>query len=149
MTRRPRQRSEKRAEWRWASASYVSRLTRVLRSVLISISICAMHSFEIIRIHVESIQDKTLSLPDRHSPAILSRKFPFGNIRSHNITGLIAPETLAMASVTDRKSIFVRRAHLPRTVAGRFDYQQLNTFDIDRFWRACADTGSINPVLFR
>src|SRR5215510_14572701 len=107
-----------------------------------------MYSIKIVRINVESIQHETLSFPDRHSTEMLAGKLSLRDTGDHNVAGLVAQKRFISGSMADRESIFVRGAHLPRTVADGADDQRSDTLDLDPHRRTFADTGGVHPMLF-
>src|SRR5262245_2756661 len=108
-----------------------------------------MYSFKIVRINVKSIQAETLSLPDRYSPPMLACKLSFRNVGGHDVTSSVAQECFISGSAPDRESIFVRSAHLPRTMADGIDDQRSDALDLDPLRRAFADASGVSPMLFR
>jgi hypothetical protein len=96
--------------WRDRTRNYVlssiSGLGRVFGSVFITVS--AVNSFKVVRVHVESVQDEALPLADRYSTEMLPGEFPPRNIRMRHIAGLETNERLIVSTMANRKSVFVR-----------------------------------------
>src|SRR5262245_22176412 len=107
-----------------------------------------MYSIKIVRINVESIQHETLSFPDRHSTEMLAGKLSLRDIGDHYVAGLVAQKRFISGSMTDRESIFVRGAHLSRTVANGADDQRSDTIDLELLRRTVADTDGVDLMLF-
>jgi hypothetical protein len=92
-----------------------------------------MRSFYIVRIHIESVEDKALSLPDCYSTEMFPGEFPSRDVCGYDVTGLVAQEGFFSGPMMGRKSIFVCGAHLSGTMAGGSDNQWADTFDINLF----------------
>src|SRR5262249_36598600 len=72
----------------------------------IPIPIRKMGPVNVVGIHVESVQDKALSLPDRYSPKMFARTFPFRNIRAHYVACFEAHESFIVSPMANRKPVF-------------------------------------------
>jgi hypothetical protein len=80
---------------------------------------------------------------------IFSFVFPIWNYRSDNVPRLESGESRSPWLVANREPVFVRPAHLTRTVSHRFGYKWANAMHDERGWRTDTDARGIEPVELR